>query len=78
MPFNWEHLTFSWIPLLWIPLLVPLDKTGQLQVWVCLVTVKTFIPATEPPDPRRVSEGVSEGVLKGSLKVSLKVSLKGF
>ena len=29
---------------------------------------KTFIPATEPPDPRRVSEGVSEGVLQGSLK----------
>ena len=24
--------------------------------------LKTFIPATEPPDPRMVSEGVSEGV----------------
>ena len=26
---------------------------------------RPFIPATEPPDPRRVSEGVSEGFLKG-------------
>ena len=30
--------------------------------------IKTFISATEPPDPR----GVSEGFLKGSLKGSLK------
>ena len=29
------------------------------------VSVKTFIPATEPPDPR----SVFEGFLKGSLKV---------
>ena len=32
------------------------------------ILVKTFTPATKPPDPRRVSEGVSEGSLKGSLK----------
>ena len=30
--------------------------------------VKTFIPATEPPDPRRVSEGVSERVSEWFLK----------
>ena len=35
--------------------------------------IKTFIPATEPPDPtqkgfRRVSEGSLRGSLKGSLK----------
>ena len=36
--------------------------------------VKTFIPATEPRDPRRVSEGF----LKRSLKGSRKGSLKGF
>ena len=29
-------------------------------------------PATEPPDPRRVSEGFPKGFLKGSLKGSLK------
>ena len=34
-------------------------------------------PATEPPDPRRVSEGVSEGVSKGSLK-GLRRVLEGF
>ena len=27
--------------------------------------VKTFIPATAPPDPRRVSEGFLKGSLKG-------------
>ena len=26
-------------------------------------------PATEPPDPRRVSEGFQKGFLKGSLRV---------
>ena len=31
-------------------------------------SLKTFIPATEPPDPRRVSEGFQKGSLKGSLK----------
>ena len=30
--------------------------------------VKTCIPATEPPDPRRVSEGVFEGVSEGFFK----------
>ena len=39
---------------------------------------KTFIPATEPPDARRVSEGFQKGSLKGSQKGSLKGSLKGF
>ena len=28
----------------------------------------TFIPAAEPPDPRRVSEEFLKGSLKGSLK----------
>ena len=34
----------------------------------CHKRVKTFIPATEPPDPRRVYEGFMKGSLKGSLK----------
>ena len=43
--------------------------------------LKTFIPATEPPDPRRVSEGsekgVSEGVSEGFSKGFTRV-LEGF
>ena len=35
--------------------------------------VKTFIPATEPPDPRKVLEGVREGVSEGFLKGSRRV-----
>ena len=34
--------------------------------------IKTFIPATERPDPRRVSEGLQKGSLKGPLKGSPK------
>ena len=34
-------------------------------------------PATEPPDPRRVSEGFQKGFLKGSLKGFRRV-LEGF
>ena len=48
-------------------------RADSVLVWGLQVgdkTVKTCIPATEPPDPRRVSEG--------SLKGSLKASLKGF
>ena len=33
-----------------------------------VTTTKTVIPATEPPDPRRVFEGFLKGSLKGSLK----------
>ena len=40
--------------------------------------IKTFIPATEPPDPRRVSEGFLEGSLKGSLKGSSEGISEGF
>ena len=39
-----------------------------------IVTVKGFIPATEPPDPRRSSEGFLKGSLKGFPRVFEGVS----
>ena len=46
--------------LFWEPLNVP--------IWETKIILKTFSPVTEPPDPRRVSEGFLKGSLKGSLK----------
>ena len=39
---------------------------------LCHPVIKTFIPATQHPDPRRVSEGVSEGVFEWFLRGVLK------
>ena len=42
-------------------------------IGVSFDTVKSFILATEPPDPRRVFEGSLKGSLKGFLKGSRRV-----
>ena len=38
--------------------------------------IETFVPATEPLDPRRVSERVSEGFFEGLLKGSAEGPFK--
>ena len=48
-----------------------------LGVGVFSLLSRLSFPATEPPDPRRVSEGVSEGVSQGFSKGFRRVS-KGF
>ena len=43
-----------------------------------IINSRLSFPATEPPDPRRVSEGFQKGSLKGSLKGVSEGFSKGF